>query len=143
MGSFDNLFNHINSYYDAPFYHPLAMIARVNAGLASMTSPARIERTSDYWRIDLPVPGIDPAHIRLSVANQVITLVSDPAATEFGGPRVDQTLRVPAFLDLDRLTARYRYGVLELTVPIQESSKRRHVEIEGLTSSPQRQLTVG
>jgi HSP20 family molecular chaperone IbpA len=71
-----------------------------------MTSPVKIDRTSDYWRIDLPVPGVDPSHIKISVANQVITFnVSDPAATESGSPR--------------------------------------HLEIQGLGSSPQRQLTVG
>jgi HSP20 family protein len=141
---FDNLFNQINSYYDAPLYHPMAMMARLNAGIASMTSSVKVDRTSDYWRIELPVPGIDPALIKLSVASQTVTLTaSDPATTESGSPHVHQTLRLPVFLDPDRLTARYRFGVLELTVPIQESSRPRHIEIQGLGSSPQRQLTVG
>ena len=52
-------------------------------------------------------------------------------------------MTVPQFLDLDRLTATHRHGMLELTLPLKESVKPRRVQIEGVTETKtQKQLTT-
>jgi len=42
----------------------------------------------------------------------------------------EQTLMIPQFLDLEKLTASHRHGMLRLTLPLKESVKPRRVQIE-------------
>jgi HSP20 family molecular chaperone IbpA len=44
--------------------------------------------------------------------------------------RYEQTFSIPQFLDLEKLTASHRHGMLRLTVPLKESVKPRRIEIE-------------
>ena len=44
--------------------------------------------------------------------------------------RYEQTLMVPQFLDLEKLTASHRHGMLRLTLPLKDSVKPRRVQIE-------------
>ena len=37
---------------------------------------------------------------------------------------------IPQFLDVDKLTASHRHGMLRLTLPLKESVKPRRVQIE-------------
>jgi HSP20 family molecular chaperone IbpA len=39
--------------------------------------------------------------------------------------RDEQTLTLPPFLEVDKLSASHRHGMLQLTVPRRESAKRR------------------
>ena len=50
-------------------------------------------------------------------------------------------MTVPQSLDLDRITATHRHGMLELTLPLKDSVKPRRVQIEGVAES-QKQLTT-
>ena len=49
-------------------------------------------------------------------------------------------MTVPQFLDLERISAAHRHGMLELTLPIKESVKPRRIQIEGV-GEQQKQLT--
>jgi len=44
--------------------------------------------------------------------------------------RYEQTLTIPQFLDLEKLHASHRHGMLRLTLPLKESVKPRRVQIE-------------
>ena len=44
--------------------------------------------------------------------------------------RYEQTLMIPQFLDLEKLTASHRHGMLRLTLPLRESVKPRRVQID-------------
>ena len=44
--------------------------------------------------------------------------------------RYEQTLVIPQFLDLEKLTASHRHGMLRLTLPLKDSVKPRRVQIE-------------
>ena len=44
--------------------------------------------------------------------------------------RYEQTLVIPQFLDVEKLTASHRHGMLRLTLPLKESVKPRRVQIE-------------
>ena len=43
--------------------------------------------------------------------------------------RYEQTLTIPQFLDLEKLTASHHHGLLRLTLPLKESVKPRRVQI--------------
>jgi HSP20 family protein len=54
--------------------------------------------------------------------------------------RYEQTLMIPQFLDLERLTASHRHGMLRLTLPLKESVKPRRIQIDTEVED-QKQLT--
>jgi HSP20 family protein len=106
------------------------------------TSPGsfQVNTTDEGWRIDVPLPGVDPKHVSLEAAGTTLTIrVAEPSAdgkdkfTQF-----EQSVSVPQFLDLDRLTASHQHGMLRLSLPLKESVKPRRIPID----SEQKQLTT-
>jgi HSP20 family protein len=100
---------------------------------AAGSSPSfQVNQTDDGWRVDVPLPGIDPKDVSLEVAGNHLTIRAE-ASSEAGDKnlsRYEQTLMIPQFLDLDKLTASHRHGMLRLTLPLKESVKPRRVQIE-------------
>ena len=106
------------------------------------TSPGsfQVNTTDEGWRIDVPLPGVDPKHVSLEAAGTTLTIrVAEPSAdgkdkfTQF-----EQSVSVPQFLDLDKLTATHQHGMLRLSLPLKESVKPRRIPID----SEQKQLTT-
>ena len=52
--------------------------------------------------------------------------------------RYQQTLTVPQFLDVEKLTATHQHGMLRLSVPLKESVKPRRIHIEGVVDNQKR-----
>jgi HSP20 family protein len=107
------------------------------------SSGFRVTSNDEAWTIEVPMPGIDPQHVTLEVAGNTLSVRAEvPAEMEGASPtRYEQTLQVPAFLDLDRLNAAHRHGLLRLTLPLKESVRPRRVQIE-TTAGDQKQLTA-
>jgi HSP20 family protein len=115
--------------------------------LPSRTTPAgtsaslQVNPTDDGWRVDVPLPGIDPKDVSLEVAGNNLTIRAGVASEggEKNVSRYEQTLVVPQFLDLEKLHAAHRHGMLRLTLPLKESVKPRRIQIETQTED-QKQL---
>ena len=92
----------------------------------------QVNATDDGWRVDVPLPGIDPKDVNLEVAGNNLTIRAEVPGQENGqnAARYEQTLTIPQFLDLDKLSASHRHGMLRLTLPLKESVKPRRVQIE-------------
>jgi HSP20 family protein len=110
---------------------------------ATGSSPSfHVNTTDDRWRVDVPLPGIDPKDVSLEVAGNNLTIRAE-VPSEDGGKdvsRYEQTLMIPQFLDLEKLTASHRHGMLRLTLPLKESVKPRRIQIEA-QAEDQKQLT--
>jgi HSP20 family protein len=107
------------------------------------SSPSfQVSGTQDGWRVDVPLPGIDPKDVSLEVAGSNLTIRAEVpnAGTDRNVSRYEQTLVVPQFLDLEKLTASHRHGMLRLTLPLKESVKPRRVQID-TQAEDQKQLT--
>ena len=79
----------------------------------------------------MPLPGVDPKDVSLEVAGNNLTIRAEvPSEGDTNVMRYDQTLVIPQFLDLEKLTASHRHGMLRLTLPLRESVKPRRVQIE-------------
>ena len=103
------------------------------AATAAGSSPSfQVNTTDDGWRIDVPMPGIDPKDVSLEVAGKTLSIRAEvPGEERDKSPtHYEQTFTVPEFLDLERLTASHRHGMLRLTVPLKESVKPRRIQIE-------------
>ena len=100
---------------------------------AAGSSPSfQVNTTEDGWRFDVPLPGIDPKDVALEVAGNTLTIRAESSDDPKGMnvASYEQTLTIPQFLDLDKLSASHRHGMLRLTLPIKESVKPRRVQIE-------------
>ena len=103
----------------------------------------QVKSDEDGWRVDVPMPGIDPQHVTLEVAGNTVNIraeVPGEKGKNTQRTQYEQSLTLPQFLDLERLSASHRHGMLELRVPLKESVKPRRIQIQ-LTGEEQKQLT--
>ena len=110
---------------------------------ASAASSFQVQANDEGWRIDVPLPGIDPQHVTLEVAGNTLSIRAEEPSEgkESRTLRYEQTLTIPQFLDLDKLTASHRHGMLRLSVPLRESVKPRRIQIE-TTGDDRKQLAA-
>ena len=112
------------------------------AFLSAPTYPFQVHTAEDGWRIEIPMPGIDPATVNLEVAGNTIVVRSEQeGGRNDGATQWEQTLTLPRILDLEGIRATHRHGLLVLTVPLKESVKPRRIQIEGVDDT-EKQLTT-
>ena len=107
---------------------------------AGSSQSFQVNGTEDGWRVDIPLPGIDPKDVSIEVAGNNLTVRADASSEgkDQNVSRYEQTLVIPQFLDLEKLSASYRHGMLELTLPLKESVKPRRIQIEGVDDTQKR-----
>ena len=109
---------------------------------ASYSQNFHVRSTDDAWKLSVPMPGIDPQHVTLEVAGNTLSIrATQQEDKDSPYARFEQSITVPQFVDLDKVTATHRHGVLELTLPFKESVKPRRIQIEAAPSDT-RQLTA-
>lgn len=107
------------------------------------TYPFQVQTNEDGWRVDIPMPGIDPANVTLEVAgNTIVVRAEQDGGRNDGATQWEQTVTVPRILDLDSIRATHRHGMLMLTIPLKESVKPRRIPIDNVTVDAPRQLTT-
>ena len=99
---------------------------------AGSSSSFQVHTTDDGWRVDVPLPGIDPKDVSIEAAGNNLTIRAEMSSegNDKNVSRYEQTLIIPQFLDLEKLTASHRHGMLRLTLPLKESVKPRRIQIE-------------
>ena len=99
---------------------------------STSSSSLQVTAIDDGWRVDVPLPGIDPKDVALEVAGNNLSIRAEVPSEgkDQSVSRYEQTLIVPQFLDLEKLTASHRHGMLRLTLPLKDSVKPRRVQIE-------------
>ena len=129
--SFDDVFNfqrEVDRLFNQ-FWSDLP--TRTAAAPASPSPSFHVNQTEDGWRVDVPLPGVDPKDVSLEVAGNNLTIRAEvPSEGDKNVSHYEQTLIMPQFLDLEKLTASHRHGMLRLTLPLKESIKPRRVRIE-------------
>jgi HSP20 family protein len=108
--------------------------------LPARTTDARssfqVQSDDDQWRIDVPIPGIDPKGVTVEVAGNTLSIragrTSGDERRDRQSYQYEQTLTIPQFLDLDRVSAAHHHGMLQLTVPIKDSVKPRRIQISDM-----------
>jgi len=132
--SFDDVFNfqrEVDRLFNQ-FWSDLP--ARTATATASGSSPSfQVNTMDDGWRIDVPMPGIDPKDVSLEVAGNTLTIRAEIPGDDKdrnNATRYEHQFNIPQFLDLEKLAASHRHGMLRLTVPLKESVKPRRIQIE-------------
>jgi HSP20 family protein len=104
-----------------------------NRTAADQSPSFQVSTTDEGWRIDVPLPGIDPLNVNLEVAGNTVTIRAEESSDNNAQSlRYEQTFTVPAFLDIERIAAAHKHGMLRLTVPLKDSVKPRRIQIEGI-----------
>ena len=136
--SFDDVFN-FQREVDRLFNQFWTQLPSQTA--ARPSSAFQVNADEDGWRVDVPLPGVDPKDVSLEVAGNNLTIRADVPREERNGQsaKYEQTMTIPQFLDLEKLTASHRHGMLRLTLPLKESVKPRSIKIE-LQGEDQKQL---
>ena len=120
---------------------------------AGLSQSFQVDATDNEWRVDVPLPGIDPANVNLEVSGNTISIRAEEPADRGTDKkdrkekkdnstmrRYEQTFTVPQFLDADNIDDSYQHGMLRLTLPVKESVKPRRIAI-GTTGEPAKQMT--
>lgn len=102
--------------------------------------PVDIIERDDAFVILADVPGIDPANIEINMENGVLSIKGERLSNENrkGYKRMERArgtfyrrFSLPDTADPDRVTAKSRFGVLEITIPKHEKTQPRRISIEG------------
>jgi HSP20 family protein len=101
-------------------------------------------REDDRFNVEFDLPGVDPGSIDLDVERNVLTVRAERPLRELGGEQLaaerprgvfSRQLILGDNLDLDKITANYRDGVLQLTIPVAERAKPRKISVEVSTDA--------
>jgi HSP20 family protein len=123
---FDNFFQ-IQREFDRMFNQ---FWSDLPARTTNARSSFNVNANDDQWRVDVPLPGIDPKNVSLEAAGNTLTIRAvEPKTSEREEYRYEQTLTIPQFLDLDKISASHRHGMLELTIPVRDAVKPRRIQI--------------
>ncbi|HYE89134.1 MAG TPA: Hsp20/alpha crystallin family protein [Vicinamibacterales bacterium] len=142
--SFDEVFN-LHRDVERLFnqvWSEMPLRPSVNAS-TSPTFPFQVRSSEDGWIVDVPMAGIDPRDVKLEAAGNTLTIRAEVPRDQKDAPvaRFEQSLTVPQFVDLEKLTASHRHGMLRLALPLKDSVKPRRIEIQ-TQHEDQRQLTA-
>jgi HSP20 family protein len=101
--------------------------------------PINVGATPDHLEIYLFAAGLDPKKLDLSIQQNLLTVAGErelpgnEAATYYRRERFAGSFRrvvtLPEDVDPDRVEARYRDGVLQITVKRKESAKPRTIQL--------------
>ena len=100
----------------------------------------------DAYLIALEVPGVDPATIDISFEQNVLTVrgskamgfevAQDADLRVYSAERVvgnfERSVRLPEFVDGDKISAEFKHGVLFLTIPKMPAAQPRKIAIKGV-----------
>lgn len=109
--------------------------------------PMDIVRRGDELLVHVDLPGVSSDKIEMTVENHVLTISAERRASYGEGDKVlaqerfdgtiTRRLRVPEWVDTDRVMADYTDGVLTVTLPLAEKAKPRRIEVNTGTAQTQ------
>ena len=114
-----------------------------NSGRVLVAVPpieAWVDREKKEYRLNIALPGVDRSDLQVSLQGNNLTVSGQPPNNqqsedaiylnqEFSRRRLHRTVALPDGLDLQRLTAEYNNGVLEIRAPLRESALPRQIEV--------------
>ena len=111
--------------------------------IAAPSSAIQVHTSEEGWRVDVPLPGVDPKDVSIEVSGNTLAVRAEMANKNRDGnsTKYEQTITIPQFLDLEKLKASHNHGMLRMTLPLKESIKPRRIQIE-MRPEDQKQLSA-
>ena len=108
--------------------------------VGSRSAAVNVWEKDDAWMLETELPGVKPDQLEISVINDELSIsVEHPEPEEEGvtyfrreRPRgsVSRTIQLPSAVDPDKVEAALVHGVLTVTLPKSEASRRRKVQVK-------------
>lgn len=111
-------------------------------GDAGWIPPMDVEEHDDRIRLRFELPGVSPEDVSITVENGVLTVSGEKKYERDSGNeedatrvyerrygRFDRSLTLPPYIDHEKVSARYRNGVLVLELPKSADSQRKKIAI--------------
>lgn len=143
MSSFDtNLFDEFRRLENEmdQFFGRSAWPAGIRAVRRGTFPPINVGATPDRVDVYLFAPGLDPKQLDLSIQQNLLTVSGsrkvqvDQEAEYYRRERFDGDFRraitLPDDVDPDRVDAKYRDGVLQITMQRREATRPRQIEVK-------------
>jgi HSP20 family protein len=115
---------------------------------ADAFSPAAdIRRDGDTWKVSVALPGISPDQVDVEIVGRSLKVRGERHAPQQGEPvigeivygRFEREFTLPEEIDPTHVQATYRYGMLELVLPVAEAAKPHRITVNA-TSAESKQL---
>jgi HSP20 family molecular chaperone IbpA len=75
------------------------------------TYPFQVHTSVDSWKVEIPMPGINPAQVSIEVTASTISVRAEQEGGHGDGSTTwEQSLTLPQFLNLDAMRASHRHG---------------------------------
>jgi HSP20 family protein len=114
--------------------------------------PVDVTRRGEELVVRFDIPGVATDAISLSLENHVLTVTAERHAQYGEGEKVlvqerfdgamTRRLRVPEWVDSERVGAQYADGVLTVTLPVAEQAKPRRIEIKATPAQAADQTAI-
>ena len=116
-----------------------------------------VAERGDAYLVHAELPGVSPDQVEVRFEQNVLTIRgSKPASFDvsndgevrvFAAERVhgsfERSLRLPEFVDADRIDANFENGLLTVTIPKAQTAQPRKIQIRGLQGSGTQQKIEG
>ena len=106
-----------------------------------------VAEKADAYLINVELPGVEPGQVEINFEQNVLTIrgvkpssfdASNGEYRVFTAERVsgefERAVRLPDFVDSERIEASYSHGLLQITVPKAQAAQPRKIEIKARTS---------
>lgn len=145
-----NLWSELRSVHrDLGHLFDMAFGSQATPSLAAhVVPPLDLMKSDRGWIATIALPGVVPDQIQVEVNGRNVRVRAaqpdgQPAGEfyvlEIARGTFERTFALADDIDVDRVQAAYRHGLLELTLPLKESAQPRRVAIR--ETSEARQLT--
>jgi HSP20 family protein len=122
------------------FDTPWAGLSELASAETSWSPPVDIREDQDHYYLKADVPGVDPKDIEITLERGVLTIAgarqSESKEAHDGYRRVERfrgrfvrAFSLPDTADGDKVDAKVKDGVLEVTINKKESSKPRRISV--------------
>ncbi|APF17563.1 Hsp20/alpha crystallin family protein [Caldithrix abyssi] len=130
----------INDVFDRMLDDFFSMDTRLAEPVSSLIPLMNVEELKDAYRITLEVPGMEKDDIDISIKDDVLTISGEKKedfkeeGTLFRRERwfgkFTRSLTLPGDVDVDKIEAEYKNGVLTLHLPKSETAKGKKIEVK-------------
>src|SRR5690349_23187203 len=114
-----------------------------------------VAERGDAYVIHVELPGVSPEQVDVSFEQNILTIrgtkpasfdvASEGEVRVFAAERVhggfERSVRLPEFVDADRIEATFANGLLTITVPKAQAAQPRKITIRGAEQSDKQQIT--
>ncbi|MBI4128690.1 MAG: Hsp20/alpha crystallin family protein [Parcubacteria group bacterium] len=130
-----NPFADLDRFFDDADFVPFLPIRRLHQPSAD------VSETAENVIVEMPLAGIDPANVEISVENDLLTVHGTTEQAREGQEKnyhrkeirrgsFSRTLTLPKPVKGDEAKAEYEKGILTITIPKDERAKPKKIDIQ-------------